>query len=174
MSNSATPWIAAHQAPLSMGFSRQEYWSGLPFPSPRGLPKPGIKPRPPALQADSLLSEPPGKNLGIWQGVPFYFLHLECFGHSWLFAISLRFQNQLYIFQTTVGSMVVITLNLCINLDRINIFMILIIQVMKMLNFPYLVKVVLVSLRKILSFSLNLRKFCCTFFRRHLQFLFMV
>jgi len=49
--------------------------------------------------------------------------------------------------------MVVITLNLCINLDRINIFMILIIQVMKMLNFPYLVKVVLVSLRKIVSFS---------------------
>ena len=44
-----------------MGFSKQEYWSGLPFPSPEDLPDPGIKPRSPALQADSLLSEPPGK-----------------------------------------------------------------------------------------------------------------
>ena len=41
----ATPWTVAHQAPLSMGFSRQEYWSGLPFPSPGDLPDPGIKPR---------------------------------------------------------------------------------------------------------------------------------
>ena len=45
----------------SVGFSRQEYWSGLPFPSPGDLPNPGIKPRPPALQADTLLTEPPGK-----------------------------------------------------------------------------------------------------------------
>ena len=44
-----------------MGLSRQEYWSGLPFPSPGDLPDPGIEPRPPALQADTLLSEPPGK-----------------------------------------------------------------------------------------------------------------
>ena len=50
-----------HQAPLCMGFSRQEYWSRLPFPSPRDLPDPGIEPRFPTLQADSLLSEPPGK-----------------------------------------------------------------------------------------------------------------
>ena len=49
------------QAPLSMGFSRQEYWSGLPFPSPEDLPNPGIKPRSPALQADALSSEAPGK-----------------------------------------------------------------------------------------------------------------
>ena len=55
------PWTVAHQAPLSMEFSRQEYWSGLPFPSPGIFPKPGIKPRSPALQADSLPSEPPGK-----------------------------------------------------------------------------------------------------------------
>ena len=48
-----TPWTAAHQAPLSMGFSRQEFWSGLPFPSPGDLPDPGIKPMSPALQADS-------------------------------------------------------------------------------------------------------------------------
>ena len=56
-----TPWTVAYQAPSSMGFSRQEYWSGLPFPSPEDLPNPGIKPRSPALQADALLSEPPGK-----------------------------------------------------------------------------------------------------------------
>ena len=56
-----TPWTVAHQALLSMGFSRQEYWSGLTFLSPEDLPDPGIKPRSPALQADSLLSEPPGK-----------------------------------------------------------------------------------------------------------------
>ena len=50
-----------HQAPVSMEFSRQEYWSGLPFPSPGDLPYPGIEPKSPALQADSLLSEPPGR-----------------------------------------------------------------------------------------------------------------
>ena len=47
-----TPWTVAHQAPLSMGFPRQEYWSGLPFPSPGYLPHPGIKLRSPTLQAD--------------------------------------------------------------------------------------------------------------------------
>jgi len=52
-----TPWTVALQAPLSMGFSRQEYCSGLPFPSPGDLPDPGIKPRSPALQADSLSTE---------------------------------------------------------------------------------------------------------------------
>ena len=57
----ATPWTVACQAPLSMGFSTQEYWSGLPFPSPEDLPNPGIKPGSPALQADALSSEPPGK-----------------------------------------------------------------------------------------------------------------
>ena len=55
------PWTVAHQAPVSMGFSRQEYWSGLPFPSPGDLPNPGIKPRSPALQAEALSSEPLGK-----------------------------------------------------------------------------------------------------------------
>ena len=57
----ATPWMVAHQAPPPMGFSRQEYWSGLPFPCPGDLPDPGIKPRSPSLQADALTSEPPGK-----------------------------------------------------------------------------------------------------------------
>ena len=60
---SATTWAVAHQAPQSMGFSRQEYWSGLPFPSPGYLPNPGIKPRPPTLQADTLTSETPGMPL---------------------------------------------------------------------------------------------------------------
>ena len=56
-----TAWTVAHQAPLSMRFSRQRYWSGLPFPSLGDLPNPGIKPRSPALQADSLLTELQGK-----------------------------------------------------------------------------------------------------------------
>ena len=56
-----TLWTVAHQAPPSMGFSRQEYWSGLPFPSPGDLPDPGMEPRSPALQADALTSEPAGK-----------------------------------------------------------------------------------------------------------------
>ena len=64
----AIPWTVVYQASLSMGFSRQEYWSELPFPSPGDLPDPGIKPRSPALQADALPSEPPGNitsgNLG--------------------------------------------------------------------------------------------------------------
>ena len=57
----ATLWTVAHQAPLSMEFSRQEYWSGLPCPSPEDLSDPGVKPRSPTLQADSLMSEPLGK-----------------------------------------------------------------------------------------------------------------
>ena len=54
-----TLWTVAYQAPQSMEFSRQEYWSGLPFPSPGDLPDPGMEPRSPALQADTLPSEPP-------------------------------------------------------------------------------------------------------------------
>ena len=57
----ATPWTVAYQATPSMGFSRQEYWSGLPFPSPGDMPNQGIEPWSPALQADTLTSEPPGK-----------------------------------------------------------------------------------------------------------------
>ena len=62
----ATPWIVAYQAFPSMGFSRQECWSGLPFPSPGDLLDPGIEPRSPTLQADALSSEPPGKPT-IWE-----------------------------------------------------------------------------------------------------------
>ena len=61
-----TPWTVAYQAPLSMGFFKQEYWSGLSFPSSGDLLGPGIEPGLPALQADSLPPEPPGKpNPGI-------------------------------------------------------------------------------------------------------------
>ena len=56
-----TPWTVAHQAPQAMGFSRQEYRSGLPLPSPGDLPDPGIEAGSPALQADALPYEPPGK-----------------------------------------------------------------------------------------------------------------
>ena len=59
-----TLWTVAYQAPLSMEFSRLEYWNGLPFPSPGDLPKPAIELRSPTLQADSLPSEPPGNMLG--------------------------------------------------------------------------------------------------------------
>ena len=64
MSESVTLWTVACQASLSVGFSRQEYWSGLPFPSPEELPDPGIKPWSPASQADSLPFE--------LQGSPYY------------------------------------------------------------------------------------------------------
>ena len=56
------PWTVAHQALLSMGFSKQEYWSGLPFPSPEELPDPGIEHRSPGLQTDALLTELPPYN----------------------------------------------------------------------------------------------------------------
>ena len=61
----ATPWTTAYQVLLSMRFSRQGYWSGLPFPSPGVLPNPGIEPGSPALYTDTLPSEPPGTSLFI-------------------------------------------------------------------------------------------------------------
>ena len=63
-----TPWTVDHQAPLSMGFSRQEYHSGLPYPSPGHIPSPGIEPGSPARQADSLPSGPPGEPRGTLEG----------------------------------------------------------------------------------------------------------
>ena len=68
----ATPWTVVRQAPLSIGFPRQEYWNGLPFPSPGDLPNPGIELGSPALQADSLSSEPPGKPSSICYSVILY------------------------------------------------------------------------------------------------------
>ena len=64
MSDSATPWTITHQVPLSMEFSRQEYWSGLPFPSPEDLPDPGVEltsPASPELARDTFTTVPPGK-----------------------------------------------------------------------------------------------------------------
>ena len=61
MSDSATPWAVAHQAPLSRGFSRQEHWSGVPFPSPGDCPHAGIEPEPPALAGRFFTPEPVGK-----------------------------------------------------------------------------------------------------------------
>ena len=88
----------ACQAPLSMEFSRQEYWSGLPFLSPRDLPDPGIELRSPALQADSLLSESPGKYN--WQ------IHVkEHFGncsHYWCFSLSWRFSQRPRFYEMTL------------------------------------------------------------------------
>ena len=87
-----TPWIVAYQAPPSIGFFRQEYWSGLPFPSPGNLPNPGIEPRSPTLEADTLTSEPTGKpwsNRRIWpwstqwsRGKASRVLPRECTGRS--------------------------------------------------------------------------------------------
>ena len=72
-----TPWTVAHQAPLSMGFLRQEYWGGLPFPPPRDLPDPGIKPVCPALQVDSL----PWATREAIRGAPkYWFCHLLVVG----------------------------------------------------------------------------------------------
>ncbi|CAI9152054.1 unnamed protein product [Rangifer tarandus platyrhynchus] len=64
-SSFATPWTIAHQAPLSMEFSRQEYWSGLPFPSPGDLPDPGIEPMSPVLACGFFTTEPPAKPKGV-------------------------------------------------------------------------------------------------------------
>ena len=101
----ATPWTVAHQAPLSMGFSRQEYWSGLPCPPPGGLPDPEIKPRSPALQPDSLPSEPPGKpkntgvgNPSLLQGI---FLHrnrtrVSCIAGKFFYQLSYQGSPEVY------------------------------------------------------------------------------
>ena len=64
VSDSAIPWTVAYQVPPSMGFCRQEHWSGLPFPSQGDLPNPGTEPRSPVLQADGFPSEPPGAGEG--------------------------------------------------------------------------------------------------------------
>ena len=78
----ATPWTITYQACLSMGFSRQEYWSGLPFPSPGDLPDPVIEPGSPKLQADALPSEPPGKPKDHKVSITWHLL--ECYESSYL------------------------------------------------------------------------------------------
>ena len=100
MSNSCNPVDCSHQAPLSMDFSRQEYWSGLSFPSPGDLPNPGTEPRSSTLQADSLPNEPLGEPKNIF-GVgangrvhPFHLLaplQNDLLGHALLFTHCLCF-----------------------------------------------------------------------------------
>ena len=80
-----TPWTIAHQAPLSMGFSKQEYWSVLPFPSPEDLPNPRTEPRSPALQADSLLPKPPDNGNSLLLGMEMPLIHKDsCGGTGWV------------------------------------------------------------------------------------------
>ena len=79
----AIPWTVANQAPPSRGFSGQEYWSGLPFPSPEDLPNSGIKPGSPAFQVDAVNSEPPGKPIRLlrtWVILGLVLLFLEGWG----------------------------------------------------------------------------------------------
>ena len=95
----ATLWTVAHQAPPSTGFSRQEYWSGVPLPSPGDLPDPRIKPRSPAFQADALTSEPPGKPkvdhtlsallLSCWIFKNCFFVTKDIAGHFYFWATGL-------------------------------------------------------------------------------------
>ena len=73
----ATPWTVAYEAPRSVGFSRQEYWSGLPFPSPGDLPNPGIEPGSPALQTDALPSEPLGKPQTLMSTLMYYSVNIK-------------------------------------------------------------------------------------------------
>ena len=80
------PWTVVHQVPLSKGFSRQQYWTGLPFPSPGNLPDPGIKPRSLALQAGASPSKPPGKptNRVTYRLNNHFFKMSEVLGHAGL------------------------------------------------------------------------------------------
>ena len=96
----ATPWTVAYQAPPSMGFFRQEYWSGFPFPSPGDLPNPGVEPRFPALEANALTSEPPGKSFQYILNDGYYY-HYMRLNHSMapkitfllIYSKNLLFQN---------------------------------------------------------------------------------
>ena len=86
-----SPWTVAHQAPLSMGFSRQEYWSGLPGPPPGDLPNPGIDPRSPALQADYLPSEPGGKPIYMCVCVCVYiYTYIFIYAHGHLMGLVVK------------------------------------------------------------------------------------
>ena len=84
----ATPWTVARQAPLSMGFPRQEYWNGLPFPLPGDLPDPGIEPTSPAQAGGFFTAEPPGKPVHWFNLVSWYIY----FGYSWLLNFQMNFR----------------------------------------------------------------------------------
>ena len=87
-----TPWTAAYQLPLPMGFSRQEYWSGLPFPSPGDLPDLGIEPRSPALWVDALPSELPAKSKHVQGTFVFYYVFILTTPHG-LWDLSYQTRN---------------------------------------------------------------------------------
>ena len=89
----AGPWTVARQTPPSMEFSRQEYWSGLPFPSPGDLPDPGIKPRSPAMQAAALPSEPPGKPFSLLTHIKYctFIKWVLIYTLPWLSSVSLLY-----------------------------------------------------------------------------------
>ena len=102
-----TPWTVALQAPLSMRFSRQEYWSGLPCPLPGDLPDPGFEPRSSALQVNSLLSESPGKYINlIYLGLnpPSFF----CLFSILFFSLSCLFWIKIFYFSFCLLSVLVI------------------------------------------------------------------
>ena len=115
----ATPWTVAHQAPPSVGFFRQEYWSGLPFPSPGDLPNPGIEPESPALEAEALSSEPPGKPMNMMLAVAysciafiikemsFYPCFVKCFYHKSILKVKVKSLSHVQLFATpwTIQSM---------------------------------------------------------------------
>ena len=84
----ATPWTGTCQAPLSMGFSGQEYWNGLLFPSPEDLPNPGMEAVSPAWQADSFTAEPPGKPWATWEALYMHKSKFKC-SPTWAFYITL-------------------------------------------------------------------------------------
>ena len=114
MSDSVTSWTTARQAPVCMGFSRQEHWRGLLFPPPGDLPNPGIGPRTLALQADSLRSEPQQKPTGLPGKSPIYIFLIE------LYLISdrglvLKFRRQILITcQRKVFSPFLIHITICL------------------------------------------------------------
>ena len=85
----ATPWTAARQAPLSMGSSRQEYWSGLPFPSPGDLPNPRIESKSPALAGEFFTTEAPGKSCCLQNITIIFFLIWQCWAFSAAHRLSL-------------------------------------------------------------------------------------
>ena len=89
----ATPWTVAYQAPLSIGFSRQQYWSGLPFPSPRDLPNPRIESGSPTSQTDTLPSEPPGKS----DRFTLFFLKVSRHSIAWIY-----YNKCSYLFNTII------------------------------------------------------------------------
>ena len=118
-----TPQTIAHQAPLSMGFFRQEYWSGLPFPFPGELPDPGIKPGSPVIWADALQSEPPGKPLyALSIIIKISYAHktqdLKIFGFiNWLFNkycawVETSWVTLIFIKLDSIGCMYFLSLNL--------------------------------------------------------------